>query len=89
MIKLVSAEFVVDYRLRLEFSDRSRGILDFAAFVEAGTVMTEPLREPGFFQRFHLELGVLCWPNGFELSAGALQQRLKEAGLLQGSSAAA
>ncbi len=82
MIKLVSSEFLKDHEIRLRFSDRSTGTLDFTHFVEAGTPMTEPLRDGEFFKRFHLELGALCWPNGFELSAGSLQQRLRDAGRL-------
>lgn len=89
MIKLVSVEFVAEYRLRLVFSDHSSGVLDFAPFVQAGTTMTEPLRDKDNFRRFHIELGALCWPNGFEVSAGSLQKRLEAAGLLKRSSAAA
>lgn len=89
MIKLISAEYLQDYRLQLRFSDGSAGVLDFTPLMMAGTSMTEPLRESNVFQRFHIELGALCWPNGLELSAMSLRQKLKEAGLLQDSSAAA
>ena len=58
-------------------------------FVEAGTAMTEPLREPAFFSKAFIELGALAWPNGFELSAESLYRRLGEAGALQRGTAAA
>jgi Protein of unknown function (DUF2442) len=89
MIKLIAAECISDHQLRLRFSDDSFGLYDFSAFLNAGTAMTEPLRDPAFFRSFYLELGALAWPNGFDLSATSLQQRLDEAGALRRSSAAA
>ena len=89
MIKLIAAEHIKDREIRLRFSDRSVGIFDFTAFVDAGKPMTEPLRNAEYFRRFYLELGALCWPNGFELSAGSLQRKLEEAGKLQRPSEAA
>ena len=75
--------------LLLPFSDGARGVFDFTPFVEAGTAMTEPLREPAFFSKAFIELGALAWPNGFELSAESLYRRLGEAGALQRGTAAA
>jgi hypothetical protein len=89
MIKIVAADYVKDHEIRLRFSDDSSGVLDFAPFVQAGTPMTEPLRDLDFFRRFYLELGALAWPNGFDLSAASLQRRLEEAGRLTRPSAAA
>jgi hypothetical protein len=89
MIKIVAADYVNDHEIRLRFSDDSHGVFDFTPFLEAGTPMTEPLRDPAFFRRYFLELGALAWPNGFDLSAASLQKRLDESGRLHRSSAAA
>lgn len=89
MIKLVAAEYVNDHEIRLRFSDDSHGVFEFAPFLDARTPMTEPLRDPAFFRQFFLELGALAWPNGFDLSAASLQQKLEEGGRLHRSSAAA
>ena len=89
MIKLTAIEPSKDRRLLLHFSDGARGVFDFTPFVEAGTAMTEPLREPAFFSKAFIELGALAWPNGFELSAESLYRRLGEAGALQRGTAAA
>jgi len=89
MIKIVAADYVSDHEIRLRFSDDSHGMLDFRPFLDAGTPMTNPLREPQFFRRFYLELGALAWPNGFDLSAASLQKRFDEGGRLHRSSAAA
>ena len=40
--------------------------------------MVMPLANDAFFRQFSLELGALCWPNGFDLSARGIQHRLKE-----------
>lgn len=92
MIKIVAADHVNDHEIRLLFSDDSddsHGVFEFTPFLEAGTPMTEPLRDPAFFRRYFLELGALAWPNGFDLSASSLQKRLEESGRLHRSSAAA
>lgn len=89
MIKLTAIEPNSDRCLLLRFSDGAWGIFDFTPFVEAGTAMTEPLREPVFFSKAFIELGALAWPNGFELSAESLYRRLGEAGALRRGTAAA
>ena len=89
MIKIVAADYVNDHEIRLRFSDDSSGTVDFSPFLNAGTPMTEPLRDPAFFRSFYLELGALAWPNGFDLSAESLQRRLDEDGRPSRSSAAA
>lgn len=89
MIKIVAAAVLNDHEIRLRFSDDSGGIVDLSSFLSAGTLMTEPLRDPEFFRRAFLEMGALAWPNGFELSAESLRRRLDEGGGLTRDSAAA
>ena len=50
--------------------------------------MVRLLRDPAFFADCFLELGALCWRNGFELSASSLHRRLEEHGALRRSDAA-
>ena len=83
MIKLVSASLLHDRVMRLAFSDGSEGDLDIAPVLARDTAMTRPLAQPEYFSRFFLELGALCWPNGLELSARSLHERLKQAGSLR------
>lgn len=82
MIKLIEVEPKGGYQLALRFSDGAAGMFDFAPFVDAGTAMTEPLRDPAFFARHYIELGALAWPNGLDFSAGSLYRRLEEEGRL-------
>lgn len=89
MIKLLVIEPQGDTRLLLRFSDSAWGIFDLSPFVEAGTEMTAPLRDPAFFTRHFIEAGALAWPNGFDLSAHSLYRRLEASGDLHRSAAAA
>ncbi len=82
MIKLTAVEPKERYQLLLRFSDGASGVFDFSGFVEAGTEMTEPLRDPAFFARHFIELGALAWPNGLDFSAGSLYRRLEDEGRL-------
>ena len=83
MIKLKAAAPKGVHRLLLRFSDGTAGIYDFAPFIEANTDMTAPLCDPQTFAQYHIELGALAWPNGFDLSAESLHCRLQEAGTLR------
>jgi hypothetical protein len=82
MIKIVRATYLRDYLLSLEFSNGAQGDYDLAPLIAKDTEMVRPLRDPGYFQSFFLELGALCWKNGFELSPEAIYRRLKETGYL-------
>jgi hypothetical protein len=89
MIKLIAVEPKGGTLLLLSFSDGTSGIFDFAPFIVAKTEMTAPLAEPAFFARYFIEAGALAWPNGFDLSAGSLHERLRQSGDLQRDAAAA
>ncbi|MBK1725013.1 DUF2442 domain-containing protein [Thiocystis violacea] len=83
MIKIVNAESLQDRTIRLEFSDGTTGDYDLQPLIARGTEMVKPLEDNAFFQGFFLELGALCWPNGFELSGRGIQRRLREQGKLR------
>jgi len=83
MIKILEANYLYDKVIRLEFSDGTWGDYDLQPLIEQNTEMVKPLRDDAFFQQFFLELGALCWPNGFDLSALGIQHRLKERNRLQ------
>ncbi len=89
MIKLISVEPKEGYELLLRFSDGASGTFDFTPFVNAGTEMTEPLRDHDYFRSCFIELGALAWPNGFDMSAASLHRRLREEGKLRQNTRAA
>ena len=82
MVKVVAVKSLGGHRLRVAFSDGSAGEHDFAdLFVEPGP-MVEPLRDEAFFAQVFVEMGVLTWPNGFDMDALNLHMTMAAAGEL-------
>lgn len=91
MIKIIhvtEVEALEDYRLRLHFSDGSCGAHDFTEIVSEPGPMVEPLRDKEFFKRVFISLGVLTWPNGYDLDSIRLHDEMKAAGELTATAAA-
>ncbi len=82
VINLVRLAVTGDDTLDLVFSDGSAAHWSAADLIARDTVMTRPLADPAYFARASIEGGALAWPNGFELSADALHQRLAAKDLL-------
>ncbi|MHB1845255.1 MAG: DUF2442 domain-containing protein [Deltaproteobacteria bacterium] len=79
MARLTRVEARAGYRLRLEFSDGTRGEVDLTKRL-FGPVF-EPLRDESLFARVSIdEFGVPCWPNGADLAPDGLYERLRTAG---------
>ena len=85
MIKLIQATPQSDFLLKLVFSDHSWGVLDFKPLLQRTGSLLEPLRDPIYFARCFIEMGALCWPNGLELGAESLRQKLLNNNALHGS----
>ncbi|AGA89375.1 Protein of unknown function (DUF2442) [Thioflavicoccus mobilis 8321] len=88
MIKIVQAEVIANHVVRLAFSDGSSGELDLTELLDRDGEMVRPLKDPAFFADCFLELGALCWRNGFELSASSLHRKLAHRGALRQADAA-
>ena len=82
IVKVVEAVPLDGVRLRVAFSDGSSGNHDFAPVLAEGGLMVEPLRDPAFFARVFVEMGVPTWPNGLALDAIKLHMDMAEAGEL-------
>ena len=87
MVKVTGVEALGDYRLRLRFSDGSCGVHNFSEIVSEAGPMVEPLRDKAFFKRVFISLGVLTWPNGYDLDAIRLHSEMKAAGELTATAA--
>ena len=90
-IKMVQARRVrplPDYRLEIAFDDDTIGVADLSTFVDLGP-MTAPLRDPSFFARVFVEMGVPTWPNGCDIDPINQHMILREAGALRPANAAA
>ena len=78
-----------DYRLKLWFSDGQSGDWDFSDLATRTGLMTEPFKDPTYFDRVFLEMGALTWPNGYDWSPEALHADMVAAGALRMENAAA
>jgi len=87
LVKARRARALGDYRLELEFTDGSSGVADLTDFVLIGPMM-EPLRDPAYFARVFIEMGVPTWPNGCDIDPTAVRMRLRDSGRLRGAAAA-
>ena len=83
MIKIIRAKLIRDRIIQVEFSDGSSGEYDLEPLAARGGLLTLVWSESGYFERFFLELGALCWPNGLELSPEAIRRELTAAGKLR------
>lgn len=89
-IRMVQARRVralPDYKLEVVFDDGMMGVIDLSEFVATGEI-TAPLRDPDFFSRVFVEMGVPTWPNGCDVDAIHLHMQMREAGTLQPASEA-
>jgi hypothetical protein len=70
---IVSATFLRDYKIEIEFDDGKKGIMDFSKYVARGGVF-ERFRDKKFFRRFEInkELGVLSWQNEIDIAPETL-----------------
>lgn len=75
MMKLLEAHYRGDHQIDLAFSDGRRGVFDVDAYLTTrhGPLL-EPLYDERYLQRFFIDAGALCWPNGLELSPARLHE---------------
>lgn len=79
MIKIISARYLGDFRVMLEFTDGTEGEFDGRAVLRRDGPLLEPLRDESYFSRYFLDAGALCWPNGLELSPAKLRESVQVA----------
>lgn len=75
-------------RLEIVFDDDTMGVLYLGDFVNLGP-MTEPLRDPAYFARVFIEMGVPTWPNGCDVDPINARLTMAAAGTLRSVSEAA
>ena len=75
MIKVLNARLTAPFTLEIDFSDHTHGVFDANAYLasRAGPLL-DKLRDPAYFQRFFIDAGALCWPNGLELSPAKIHE---------------
>ena len=51
---------------------------DFSDLVRQPGPMLDPLRDPPYFARVHLEFGTPTWPNGYDMCLDWLRMTMEE-----------
>lgn len=69
-IRVVAAQYVRAYEIRLRFSDGTEKTVDFSAWLH-GEVF-RPLESKREFKRFFLAGGTVSWPNGADIAPETL-----------------
>lgn len=72
---VVRAEYRGEHRICLVFNDGVESTVDFSDWL-VGPVF-EPLKEPGYFERFFLDGGTVAWPNGADIAPETLYERAR------------
>ncbi len=77
--RLVAAQYVRDYVIRVRFADGAEGEIDLAE--ELYGPVFEPLKDVALFTQFavHPELHTLVWPNGADFAPEFLREAVKVA----------
>jgi hypothetical protein len=70
-VRVISAEHVSGYKLRLRFTDGSVKVVDFSRWLH-GEVF-KPLANKREFKRFFIAGGTVCWPNGADIAPESLR----------------
>ena len=60
---VIDAKYVRNHEMQLRFEDGSTGTVDFAKFIEKGTVLEE-LADLVVFKAFEIQFGTIVWNNG-------------------------
>jgi hypothetical protein len=60
---VIEAKHVRNHEMQLRFEDGSTGTVDFAKFIEKGTVLEE-IDDIATFKAFEIQYGTIVWKNG-------------------------
>lgn len=75
VIKVLNARKLDTFNLEIDFSDRTQGVFDGAAYLATRSgPLLDKLRDPNYFSRFFIDAGALCWPNGLEISPAKVHE---------------
>jgi hypothetical protein len=77
LTRVISAEYVKDYKIHLQFTDGTEGVVDFSRWL-TGEVF-KPLVSKREFKRFFIAGGTVCWPNGADIAPETLRNEAETA----------
>ena len=70
---IVSAKYIEEYRIELEFDDGKRGVVNFSKYLEKGGIF-EQFKDMKFFRNFSIneDLGTLTWDDEVDIAPETL-----------------
>jgi len=69
-VRVIEAEYVKAYEIRLRFNDGVQKTVDFSRWL--GGEVFRPLSAKREFRRFFLSGGTVAWPNGADIAPETL-----------------
>ena len=77
ILKIIEAEYIGDYTIRLRFSDGTEGEVNLENELE-GEIF-QPLKNAEYFRKFTLnpELHTITWQNGADFAPEFLYEKVK------------
>ena len=69
----VSAEYLTDYKIRVSFANKKKGVIDFLPYIKKGGIYSR-LQDLSFFKQFEInkDLGVLTWGKEIDIAPETL-----------------
>jgi hypothetical protein len=71
LVRVVGAEYVREYQIRICFTDGVEKVVDFSRWLH-GEVF-QRLTNKREFKRFFIAGGTVCWPNGADIAPETLR----------------
>jgi hypothetical protein len=62
-MRVKKAEYVKDYKIKINFNDEVVKIVDFKSFLKDAKNLLIPLLDIAYFKNFSVDDTTICWPN--------------------------
>jgi hypothetical protein len=78
MVKVISAEPIESYKLKILLSNGKKGIFDTSPYLDKGVF--HELKEPQYFCRVKVAYGGVMWPHEQDFSPETIEYELQQTG---------
>ena len=79
--RVVEAQPLANFQLRIRFVDGLEGTVDMAAFIHSPTAgVFAPLSDPSRFAQAFVAHGAVTWPGGLDLAPDSMYAEIKKFG---------
>lgn len=77
-MRVKKAEYVMDYKIKMLFSDGKEKIVDLKPFLKNAKNLFLPLLDIEYFKNFSVDDTTICWPNEVDFCPDVLYKVGKE-----------